>query len=71
MTITWEDALLKSQQDPAWRARFMEADLVRKAELTRNFTTQEAGRQVRVGSRMEVVYNIMSKAPVIHAWPTN
>lgn len=60
-TISWEEAVLKSK-DPDWKSRFMEANLVRKGELPRNFTAQDAGTRVTVGSRLEVSYNVMPKA---------
>ena len=60
--MSWEEAVLKSQ-DLDWRGKFMEATLVRRGEKPRNFTTQDGGKRVTVGSRMEVSYTILSKAP--------
>jgi len=49
--------------DPAFKHRFMESNALRKGEIPRNFTTQDAGRRVEVGSRVECSFAILSKAP--------
>ena len=61
-TMSWEETVLKSQ-DPDWREKFMEANLVRKSEHHQNFTPQDGGKRVTAGSRMEVSDNMLSQAP--------
>ena len=60
--MTWEEAVVQAQ-DPGWRAKFKEISAVRKGEVPRNFTTQDAGSHTVVGSRVEISYNILSKVP--------
>ena len=44
--------------DPAFKHRFMESNALRKGEIPINFTTQDAGRRVEVGSRVECSFAI-------------
>lgn len=61
-TISWEEAVQKCT-DPAFKSRFMESNQLRKNMIPRNFTPQDAGHRVAVGSRVECSFLILSEAP--------